>query len=64
MRTFYCPAGRIEVRVSGRFDGMPAVRLEAPKASDLTPDLARAVALSLIEHAAAAEHRSQRRGTK
>ena len=64
MRVFYCPAGRIEVGLVGRFDGTPAVRLEVPKVSDLTPDLARSVALGLIEHAAAAERRGHRRGTE
>lgn len=61
MRAFYCPAGRIEVGISGRFDGSPAVRLEAPTVSDLTPDGARALALGLIEHAADVERRNQRR---
>lgn len=64
MRVFYCPAGRIEVGISGRFDGSPAVRLEAPKVSDLTPDGARSLALGLIEHAAAAERRSPRGGAE
>lgn len=61
MRVFYCPAGRIEVGVSGRFDGTPAVRIEAPKVSELTPDGARSLALGLIEHAADVERRNQRR---
>lgn len=52
MKAIYAGGQRIEVSMSGRFEGAPAVRLEAPELVELTPDSARMLALALIEHAA------------
>lgn len=66
MRTFSTAHGdRVTVGVSGRFEQQGrTVRFDGPSgATDLAPDVARSIAVALIEHAARAD-RDNVRATK